>query len=254
MYITRIAKIVMVACLAVFCVLVVFSSLQDYQSNFLFVKYVMTMETTFPGNSLMYRAIASPELWHTTYALIMLGQAIAGLLFLAGAIRLFLVRREPGAVFDRAKGLTVTGALVAFLVWFFVFMVIAGEWFVMWQSQTWNGQEAAFRFYLTVLAVLIFVMLPDRDLEEAAPAKKTGLAKTASPKTASAKTTPAKKKTPAKTRAPAKTGAAKTSSAKTSPAKTAANKTSPAKKRPRAKTSAATSRLAAAADKSQEES
>jgi predicted small integral membrane protein len=28
----------------------------------------------------------------------------------------------------------------------------------MWQSPKWNGQEAAFRSYLTILAVLIFVM------------------------------------------------------------------------------------------------
>ncbi len=27
----------------------------------------------------------------------------------------------------------------------------------MWQSKTWNGQQAAFRFYMTLLAVLIFV-------------------------------------------------------------------------------------------------
>ena len=58
----------------------------------------------------------------------------------------------------------MAGALAAFLVWFFGFMVIAGEWFAMWQSQTWNGQDAAFRFYVTVLAVLIFVSLPDGDL------------------------------------------------------------------------------------------
>ncbi len=50
-------------------------------------------------------------------------------------------------------------------------MVFAGGWFVMWQSEAWNGQEAAFRFCLTVMAVLIFVVLPDRDLEEKARAK-----------------------------------------------------------------------------------
>ncbi len=65
MYITRITKIVMVACLAVFCLLVVFGNLTDYQSNFLFVKHVMSMDTTYPGNKLMYRAVTSPELWHT---------------------------------------------------------------------------------------------------------------------------------------------------------------------------------------------
>ena len=34
----------------------------------------------------------------------------------------------------------------------------------MWQSSTWNGQEAAFRFYMTILAVLIFVTQPDGEL------------------------------------------------------------------------------------------
>ena len=171
MYITRITKIVMVACLAIFCLLVVFGNLTDYQSNFLFVKHVMSMDTTYPGNKLMYRAVTSPELWHTAYALIIFGEAVAGVLLLGGAVRLLQVRREPGAVFDGAKSLTVMGLLVAFLVWFFGFMVIAGEWFAMWQSQTWNGQEAAFYFYMTALAILIFVVLPDRDLEDAGRAK-----------------------------------------------------------------------------------
>ena len=58
----------------------------------------------------------------------------------------------------------IAAATLAFLVWFFGFMVVAGEWFAMWQSQTWNGQEAAFRFYMAVLGVLIFVCLPDGDL------------------------------------------------------------------------------------------
>jgi hypothetical protein len=49
-------------------------------------------------------------------------------------------------------------------VWFFGFMVVAGEWFAMWQSTIWNGQEAAFRFYVAVLGVLIFVNQPDVEL------------------------------------------------------------------------------------------
>jgi len=39
----------------------------------------------------------------------------------------------------------------------------------MWQSSAWNGQDAAFRFYVTVLAVLIFVNQPDGDLTQAKP-------------------------------------------------------------------------------------
>ena len=56
--------------------------------------------------------------------------------------------------------------MLAFLVWFLGFMVIAGEWFAMWESKLWNGEEAAFRFYVTVLAVLIFLNQPDSELGE----------------------------------------------------------------------------------------
>jgi predicted small integral membrane protein len=54
---------------------------------------------------------------------------------------------------------------MGFLVWFFGFMVVGGEWFAMWQSTTWNGQEGAFRFYMPLLAVLVFVNQPDADPE-----------------------------------------------------------------------------------------
>jgi predicted small integral membrane protein len=45
-------------------------------------------------------------------------------------------------------------------------MVIAGEWFAMWQSKDWNAQQASFRFYVTVLAVLIFLNMQDGELKE----------------------------------------------------------------------------------------
>jgi len=237
MYTARIAKIIMVACLAAFCLLVVFGNLTDYQSNFLFVQHVMSMDTTYPGNKLMYRAVTEPAYWQAAYTLIIFGEATAGLLFLAGAIRLLQVRRQPGAVFDRAKALTVMGALAAFILWFFGFMVVAGEWFAMWQSATWNGQEAAFRFYMTALAVLIFVMLPDRDLKAETPANEpvelTGASVEASP--SKKKTAPARKKPPAKKRAPAKKRTeAKSSRAKSSTAKSSTAETSAAKRRPAA--------------------
>jgi predicted small integral membrane protein len=34
----------------------------------------------------------------------------------------------------------------------------------MWQSQIWNGQQAAFRFYVTLLGVLIYVAQPEPEI------------------------------------------------------------------------------------------
>ena len=67
-------------------------------------------------------------------------------------------------IFNRSKALVHLAALAGFLVWFLGFMVVGGEWFLMWQSETWNGQEPAFRFYVTILLVLIYVNQPDGEL------------------------------------------------------------------------------------------
>ena len=158
---TRIAKIVMLGSLALFAGLVTFDNLTDYQTNYAFVRHVLSMDATPPGSALMYRSISSPSLWVVAYAVIIAGEGATALGFVGAAALLLRRFRSPAASFNRAKGLAVVAAGLGFLVWFFGFMVIGGEWFQMWQSSQWNGQEAAFRFYMTILAVLIFVMQRD---------------------------------------------------------------------------------------------
>jgi predicted small integral membrane protein len=160
----RLSKIVMCLCLAAFAFLVAFGNITDYGSNFAFVQHVLSMDTTFPGNALMYRSITNPTLWTVGYWLIIFGEGLTCVLFLIAALKLWQARKGSGRQFDDAKGFVVIGATMGFLVWFLGFMVVGGEWFAMWQSSTWNGQEAAFKFYMTMLAVLIFVNQPDRDL------------------------------------------------------------------------------------------
>jgi predicted small integral membrane protein len=65
--------------------------------------------------------------------------------------------------YGKAGG-AVTGLVLGFALWFFGFMVVGGEWFQMWQSQSWNGQEAAFRFIGCIGLVLIFLVQKDDEL------------------------------------------------------------------------------------------
>jgi predicted small integral membrane protein len=160
----RIAKIVMVGSLALFAFVVAFDNLADYGTNFEFVRHVLSMDTIFPGNALLYRRVTSPALWNAAYGLIILGEGMTSLAFGIAAVALLRALRSGADRFNRGKSFVFIGAALGFLVWFFGFMVIGGEWFQMWQSPTWNGQQAAFRFYLTILAVLIFVSRPDGDL------------------------------------------------------------------------------------------
>lgn len=164
MIVMRVTKLVMIACLAAFALLVAWNNVVDYDSNYQFVQHVLSMDTTFPDNRLRDRAILDPFAWKAAYAAIIATEALTGLTFTVGAFALARALRAPAAVFQRAKLPCMVGAGLAFLLWFFGFMVVGGEWFVMWQSKLWNGQQPAFRFYMSVLAVTILVMQPDEDL------------------------------------------------------------------------------------------
>lgn len=159
----RLSKIVLVAAVGLLTLVTAFNNLQDPQSNFLYVQHVLSMDTTFPDNRLLGRAITSPTLhWLVFYALVATEGAIATLC-LWGAYQLLRVVQEPASGFDRKKGVAIAGLTLAFLFWFVGFMVIGGEWFAMWQSEAWNGQQPAFRFLGCVGIVLLFLNAAEQD-------------------------------------------------------------------------------------------
>jgi predicted small integral membrane protein len=159
--IARYSKIAMVLSLAAFAFLVAFTNVTDLGGNAPFVQHVLSMDTTFRDPDVAYRAINLPWVWRLAYALIITGEALTCLLFALSGVRMFAARHAAARDFNRSKELVHLGALAGFLVWFLGFMAIGGEWFLMWQSPTWNGQEPAFRFYVTILLVLIYVIQPD---------------------------------------------------------------------------------------------
>lgn len=161
----RLVKIAMVAATAAFALLVAFDNVVDYGTNYEFVRHTLSMDTTFPDNALMGRAITSPALWTVGYWAIIAAEAVTGLVLAWAAMRLAAAVRGRAEIFNAAKSLVLVGAGLGFLLWFGGFMVVGGEWFAMWQSKSWNGQEAAFRFYVTLLAVAIFVNQPDGELK-----------------------------------------------------------------------------------------
>ena len=154
-------KALMVACLALYPLMVAFGNITDREANFVFLQHVMSMDTTFPDNPLMYRAVTSPTLQRLAYALIIAFEALCGLALAWGAIALWRARRASAAEFAAAKLWTAIGGFLGFLVWFVGFLVIAGEWFAMWQSAHWNAQEAAFRFVVMIVLVVVFVLQPE---------------------------------------------------------------------------------------------
>ena len=84
----RFVKIIMVASIALFACIVAFDNMTDYGTNFEFVRHVLSMDTTFPGNALMYRSIDNPALWHLGYGMIIAGEGLNGLAFAIAAVEL----------------------------------------------------------------------------------------------------------------------------------------------------------------------
>lgn len=63
MFAVRLIKIAMVASCALFALLVAYGNLVDYNTNYQFVRHTLSMDTTFPGNALMGRAVTAPWAW-----------------------------------------------------------------------------------------------------------------------------------------------------------------------------------------------
>jgi predicted small integral membrane protein len=163
--ITRSAKILLVAGIALFYTLVVFNNLTDYGSNAQFVRHVLLMDTTFQSNHGMWRAISSPAVDTVFYISIIVWETATAILLWWGALRLLLGMRQPAAVFNSRKSLPVMALTLSLLMWLVAFISVGGEWFLMWQSKIWNGEETAFRDFAVVAIVLLLLIQPDTDTQ-----------------------------------------------------------------------------------------
>lgn len=159
----RVSKTLLVAGVAIFYTLVVLNNTTDYGSNYAFVQHVMKMDTTFPGNHGMWRAINSPGLHTAFYVWIIAWEAVSMALCWWGAGRMGEALRASAAEFQRAKRVAIAGLTVSLLMWLVAFLSVGGEWFLMWQSKEWNGQDAAFRMFTVIGIVLLLVALPETD-------------------------------------------------------------------------------------------
>jgi predicted small integral membrane protein len=161
----RLAKLALVFAAAIFYSLVVLNNTTDYDSNFQFVRHVLMMDSTFPGNRGMWRALNSP-VWHTVFYLsIIVWEAVTMILCWLGGFLMARALRETANVFHQAKRVAISALTFGLLMWFVVFLGVGGEWFLMWQSKMWNGQDAAFRMFTVIGIILLFVVQPETEAQ-----------------------------------------------------------------------------------------
>src|SRR5580704_13595011 len=122
----RAAKVAMVFAVALYYTLLVFNNIADYNSNYEFVRHVMMMDSTFPGNHGMWRALDNPSM-HTAFYLWIIGwEAVTMLLSWWGGFRMLRALRGPVAEFHRSKRMALAALALGLLKWLIAFLAIGG--------------------------------------------------------------------------------------------------------------------------------
>lgn len=151
----RSAKLAVTAGIGLFFAAVAFGNIADYDSNWQFVRHVLAMDTTFQSPALMRRAVTDESLQRLAYHLIVAWETATGVVLALAAVLMAARLRRPN--FVTARAVAIVGLAMGFLLYGVGFLVVASEWFAMWQSQTWNAQYKAGMFTTVLLAALAFV-------------------------------------------------------------------------------------------------
>lgn len=159
----RATKISLVLAVALFYTLVVFNNVTDYNTNYQFVRHVLMMDSTAPGNHGMSRAINSPA-WHTAAYISIIGwESFVMVLCWAASWRMMRQYSSSSTAFEHAKRVAIAALTLGLLMWLIAFLAVGGEWFLMWQSKTWNGQDEAFRMFTVTGIVLLLIVQPENE-------------------------------------------------------------------------------------------
>ncbi|GAA2220918.1 DUF2165 domain-containing protein [Streptomyces indiaensis] len=143
------AATLLTATIALYMALVAFGNITDFGTNQQFVRHVLAMDTTFKDEDLMWRAVTSRGLQDAAYVGIIVWETLTALVLIYGSW-LWLRRDDL-----RARRMSTYGLLMVMLLFGAGFIAIGGEWFSMWQSENWNGLDAATRIFLFSGVVLI---------------------------------------------------------------------------------------------------
>ena len=159
----RICKMFLLVSIAFFFTLVAFNNVTDFDSNYQFVRHVLMMDSTFPGNRGMWRSVRAPWIHLAFYLGIIGWEIVNAVLAWWGSLVLFRSLRKSDIEFQRAKQVGVVALTAGMLQWFVAFLCIGAEWFLMWQSHSWNGQDAAFRMFVVVGMVFLIILQPEQE-------------------------------------------------------------------------------------------
>jgi predicted small integral membrane protein len=157
----RLIKIIFGTSISLYMFIICFNNITDYDSNFQFVRMVSGMGDVFSKEETGWRSINSETLHHIMYLFIIAWELTITTLTVTGILKMIKKVKSGSVEFNQSKNLLLTGLSLGVILWFGMFITIGGEWFLMWQSKSWNGQNTA--FLLCIIFLLFSVHLNQRD-------------------------------------------------------------------------------------------
>lgn len=155
----RYSKVILMAYISFFGLMVMYSNFTDYPSNYEYVSHILSMDTTRENLNLSYRAITSPILHHRIYWFIITLEVVYTAFCLLGTYHLYRNINAPAAVFHEAKKFSIVGLLIGFFVYYICLQVIGTEWFNMDESAIWNAKDWARHIVDFMFPLLIYIAL-----------------------------------------------------------------------------------------------
>lgn len=137
---------------AVMFSLIALNNIIDYETNFKFVKTIVSMETISTEN-LQWRAVTNPSIQHAIYALIIASEALVAIICWIGAVMMLGGEK----LYRKGQAVATFGLSMGFALFMFAFVIVAGEWFYMWDSAARSVHTKAILLSLTMASFTYFV-------------------------------------------------------------------------------------------------
>lgn len=158
---TRNIKIIFSLLLSLYAAMIFLNNVVDYQTNFLFVKAIVVMDDLISGDTHKWRSVHQPSLQHLLFIIIICWEGVMATCLSIGTWHMYKNRKAEAATFNPSKKWTIIGLSFGVGLWFGVFTIAAGEWFLIWQSKFGSTQVTGFLLCGIFLLFLLFISQKD---------------------------------------------------------------------------------------------
>jgi predicted small integral membrane protein len=158
------AKTVLIVIVALWAFSSALQNLIDWQGT---IKGVIatTSMATIEGGETSWKATSHPIVAWTGALFILLSKILAGVLCVIGASKMWRKHNKDIDAFRSGKNIALTGCLVAIIMLFGGFIVVAEGWFELWHSDILRIPviESAFRYGCMISLIALIVATPDHE-------------------------------------------------------------------------------------------